>query len=98
MIYGMPGPCLASVNTLEPVTGSTYSSFLPATPVWPGLALNTLFYAAWWSLPLVVAPALLRWRRDRRGGCTKCGYDLAGLSVCPECGLQLQIKEATDDG
>lgn len=33
--------------------------------------------------------ALILWRHHRRhskGGCRKCGYDISGLTPCPECG------------
>ncbi len=64
---------------------------LPIRPVWPGFALNTIFYAliAWglWQVPL----AIRRRRRRRKGFCVRCGYDLKGLTAgvpCPECGTQ----------
>jgi hypothetical protein len=64
---------------------------LPLFPLWPGFALNTIFYAAlaWilWQIPL----ALRRHRRRRAGRCTRCNYDLKGLppgSPCPECGTK----------
>ncbi len=62
---------------------------VPIYPLWPGFALNTIFYAlfAWglWQVP----PAIRRRRRRRNGLCVRCGYDLKGLppgSNCPECG------------
>ncbi len=62
---------------------------LPFLPLWPGFAINTLFYAAiaWglWQVPL----AIRRRRRRRNGLCVRCGCDLKGLahgSPCPECG------------
>ena len=65
--------------------------YLPLRPLWPGFAVNTVFYAViLWGLfagPFVVR----RWRRIRRGLCPKCAYDLRGTrggaaTACPECG------------
>jgi hypothetical protein len=63
---------------------------VPLAPIWPGLALNALFYAAilWllWSTP----GAIRRTLRRRRRRCVSCGYDLRGAASsstdCPECG------------
>ncbi len=61
---------------------------LPIEPVWPGLILNTLFYAVFlwllWSAPF----AARRIIRRKRGHCLNCAYDLRGDSEggCPECG------------
>ena len=73
----------------------TYNSsgegrLLPLRPMWPGFAINTVFYAVGlWGL--FTAPfALRRRRRIRRGLCPKCAYDLRGVEsahVCPECGV-----------
>lgn len=58
-----------------------------------GLALNPLLVGLpiWlvaFGLPMgwVVAR---RARRRRRGACVWCGYDLAGLAMCPECGREV---------
>jgi hypothetical protein len=60
-------------------------------PIFPGFAINTVFYAA--VLWVVFAsPGKLRRRiRRRRGLCVRCGYDLRGSAssastICPECG------------
>jgi hypothetical protein len=66
---------------------------LPLRPIWPGFAINTVFYAAvlWVLFALGGTPfALRKWRRIRHGLCPKCGYDLRGggseSTTCPECG------------
>ena len=61
---------------------------LPLRPIWPGFAINTLFYAAIIWLLTFGPFAARRFFRNKRGHCIKCGYDLRGTSggVCPECG------------
>ncbi len=72
---------------------------LPLRPIWPGFAINTIFYAAvLWRLTFgpFTARRMIRRKRGhlrlKRGHCTKCGYDLRGTSGggggggCPECG------------
>jgi hypothetical protein len=61
-------------------------------PMWPGFAINTLFYAIilWLLIP---GPFVLRRViRLRRGRCPKCGYDLRGKhdAGCSECGWNRQ--------
>ncbi len=66
---------------------------LPLRPMWPGFAINTIFYAAiLWGLtlgPFTACRITRRIVRRRRGHCIKCGYDLRGEfeSGCSECGL-----------
>ena len=65
--------------------------WIPFRPIWPGFAINTVFYAAiLWLLTLGPFTAR-RIIRRKRGHCIKCGYDLRGTSgaVCPECGKEL---------
>jgi hypothetical protein len=61
---------------------------LPLRLIWPGILINSIFYAALWMMTLI-APGMLRrrWRR-RCGRCAACGYDLRGQieARCPECG------------
>jgi hypothetical protein len=63
---------------------------LPLLPLWPGFLINTSFYALL-TFALVRTPRLaIRIRRRRRGRCSACGYDRAGLepgAACPECGI-----------
>jgi hypothetical protein len=74
---------------IDPANSRGICGYLPATPIWSGLAIDTLFYGtiAW---ALLFAPgAIRRVRRRRRGQCVQCGYDRAGLAAgaaCPECG------------
>lgn len=61
---------------------------LPATPVWRGFILNTLYYAAITGGLFVVSRWAWRRVRRERGRCPACGYDLRGDldGGCPECG------------
>jgi hypothetical protein len=65
---------------------------LPYGPLWPGFALNTLFYAAILWLLIRGSFVLRRSSRVRRGLCGACGYDLRGAShsACPECGANVR--------
>ena len=59
-------------------------------PIWPGFAINTVFYAFILWLLFAAPFAVRRRRRIRRGLCPKCAYDLRGTpdgaTACPECG------------
>jgi hypothetical protein len=71
------------------------SGFLPTRPIWPGFAINTVFYAAVLWMLFAAPFALRKWRRIRRGLCPKCGYDLRGIPtapVRPECGSSLHDR------
>jgi len=59
---------------------------LPLVPLWPGFAINTLFYGslAWVTL-FAITRAKQRRRRDR-GCCIACAYPVENLETCPECG------------
>ncbi len=66
---------------------------LPCGPMWPGFAINTLFYAAiLWML--FAAPFALRrlrgGRRIKRGLCVKCAYPVGASEVCTECGAAVR--------
>ena len=62
---------------------------LPVGPIWPGFAINTLFWAAVLWLVIPGPFALRRLIRRKRGLCPACGYDLrhAEHEACPECGV-----------
>ena len=61
------------------------SRVLPLRPLWPGFAVNTLFYAALLWSPFV----LRRFIRVRRGLCPACAYPRGESDVCSECGKAL---------
>ena len=64
------------------------SNLWPIEPIWPGFAINTVFYAAvLWGL-FAVPGRVRRWRRIKRGQCASCGYSLRENTSdkCPECG------------
>ena len=65
---------------------------LPYVPIWPGFAVNTLFYAVVLWL-LICGPFAMR-RRDRvrRGLCPKCAYPMGESGVCSECGRLLPTR------
>lgn len=75
-------------TALQNSVGETVT--LPLYPIWPGFAINTVFYAAicWllWMTPFTAR----RMIRRRRGRCPNCGYDLAHAEheQCPECGAK----------
>jgi len=65
---------------------------LPIGPVWPGFAINTIFYAAILWLMFFAPGTIRRTIRRRRGLCPACAYDLRGSASsqnCPECGAAL---------
>ncbi|MCH8166084.1 MAG: hypothetical protein IH889_10795 [Planctomycetes bacterium] len=76
------------IVTSLPWWGDYAPRILPLRPIWPGFAINTIFYAAILWLPIRGPFALRRHIRRKRGLCVACGYDLrhADHDACPECG------------
>ncbi len=94
-VPGQPQPPEWS-NRLAMFVGE-WPGLMPLRPVWPGSAVNTLFYAAllW---PLILGPfALRRLVRQRRGLCPKCAYPMGESAMCSECGrvLPKRVRPAT---
>ncbi len=58
-------------------------------PLWPGFAVNTLFYAVVLWLLIPGPFALRRFIRVRRGLCPACAYPRGESDVCSECGKAL---------
>jgi hypothetical protein len=59
---------------------------LPLCPIWPGFAINTLFYAGILWMLFAAPFALRRRRRVKRGLCPACAYPVGESDACTECG------------
>ena len=77
---------------------------LPRHPIWPGFAVNTIFWAAI-IFGLIRSPlALHRFIRWKRGLCSACAYPIGTSPVCTECGAPLPstwraaLQEAVEIG
>ena len=91
--YGWPRPSLYCGDThkssalgFSPIPlGNRH---LPIDPIFPGFAINTIFYAAVLWVLFAVPGRVRRWLRIKRGQCASCGYSLRGSvsEQCPECG------------
>lgn len=74
---------------------------LPLHPIWPGLLIDTAFYAALWLLPLGALRTARRAYRRSRNHCPNCAYDLTGIGpshsrlTCPECGSSHRHRTPT---
>jgi len=67
---------------------------IPARAVWPGFAVNTLFYAVVFAILWIAVRAgyvfvFRYWSRGRRGLCPRCAYPMGGSDKCSECGKTL---------
>ncbi len=65
---------------------------LPLRPIWPGFAINTLFYATLLWLLIPGPFALRRFIRRKRGQCPACGYPAGESAICSECGKELSKR------
>jgi hypothetical protein len=63
---------------------------VPLWAVWPGFAINTIFYAAaLWAL-FYTPGSVRRMIRRRRGLCPACAYPVGTSPVCTECGKSVR--------
>lgn len=70
-----------------PAGSVSMAKSLPTRIYWPGLAVNTIFFGVLFLVMFILPGRAKIARRRRLGLCLACGYDLAGLARCPECGL-----------
>ncbi len=73
---------------------------IPFYPIWPGFAVDTLFYAVVVALLCLVVRTgyvvVFRYlTRSRRGLCPKCAYPMGESAVCSECGKTLPTSRAS---
>ncbi|MEM7622315.1 MAG: hypothetical protein AAF235_03845 [Planctomycetota bacterium] len=79
------------------IPGMPYADpFVPATPIWSGLLINTAFYALAWFALFSFAGGVRRLRRFHRGACPRCRYDLRRdcSRGCSECGWRVEAPRA----
>ncbi len=73
------------------------SAVLPYRPLWFGLMVNSLVFGVPAYFAFLGLRQITRWRRKRkyrsRGQCELCGYNITGLSTCPECGQPVVERE-----
>ncbi len=82
-----------TVHALEmPYRRNGESFHMPLRPLWPGFAVNTVFYAASAWVLVWMASQGRRIHRQRTGHCTRCGYQRGDFESCPECGLQQDLS------
>jgi hypothetical protein len=69
-------------------------------PIFPGFAINTVFYAAICWLLFAAPFAVRRRRRVKRGLCPACAYPVGNSEICTECGalLPLPVGEGRGEG
>ena len=78
-------------HSSSPVRGGILR-VLPLRPIWPGFAVNILFYAAVLWMMFAVPFALRRRLRIWRGQCPACTYPVGQSPVCTECGAAVTPK------
>jgi hypothetical protein len=71
---------------------ATHAFALPMGFIWPGFAINTVFYAVILWMLFAGPGRVRRWRRIRRGLCAKCAYPVGASDVCTECGAHINKK------
>ena len=70
--------------------GNASTDRLPQKPIWPGFAINTVFYAAIVWVLFAVPGYVKRRRRIKRGLCPTCAYPVGASEKCSECGAAVK--------
>jgi hypothetical protein len=88
--WRLPDPVWTGYNASAPALGQLpHTRSIPRRVEWAGMVANVSIFglAPWLAWHLWTAA---RWRlRIVRGRCGRCGYEVGGLSTCPECGTSL---------
>jgi hypothetical protein len=87
VVAGWPTSAIRQNNNLKEGT-------ITQSPVCPGFAINTIFYAAILWVLFFAPGKVRRSMRRRRGLCPACGYPVGMSEVCTECGLPIRVDEA----
>ncbi|MCI0365950.1 MAG: hypothetical protein L0Y44_13855 [Phycisphaerales bacterium] len=91
---GWPLLCLRRSDTTLAMISSMPREYRLTTPIWRGLAINTILYAAMLWL-LFAGPGFVRRRvRIKRGLCPACAYPVGESATCTECGHTFETKSA----
>jgi hypothetical protein len=98
---GIPIDPRTLTTTQDEVSFVLGTRFLPLRPIWPGFAMNSIFYAAiLWGL--LLGPGMVkRTLRRRRGLCPACAYPTWGggtSPVCTECGSCIRCPSLQPEG
>jgi len=64
---------------------------LPTSAIWPGFAINTMFYAGVLWMVFAFPFMVRRRRRIKRGLCPACAYPVGQSPVCTECGKAVRL-------
>ena len=85
---GIRYPSWASPNR-TPVISGTDLDRIPVSPLWLGLLANSgVLSLAFGAVGLAINCLRYVFLKGRRlETCPRCNYDIAGLSRCPECGM-----------
>jgi len=98
--YGNPVLEPLSGVLMEPAAAAVeprVPRMMPTRPIFPGFAVNTLFYAAVLWMLFAGPFALRRMIRRRRGRCPQCAYPIGTSAVCTECGAALSRTSRTSE-